>query len=399
MKAKRDNETIAERLARENKCTVAEIRQGAKDELQARKLAQRLLDLEHHGQEARHHCPNEPQFSTESLFKAEGERAKIDGIPRHIIGRAVAIFTERIQAEEAEHKRIIETWKQRAQELMRGEFADRETESKAFFEAHRKDPDEGRAAIAEYRRIIKAERERNETARDKDLFYYVSPKTPKPDSGNWWYSRIMERAEREFMLFHEGQRIGRGIQHLIHIEDEFADTAYSKGQPLRETIEDYFKLSKENAARDSSGIGIIAFRNAYDTVKCYHDMKTEKQLRQHQRERAAQWMKDERQAGRTPTIPEAAAHFESEIESERGRGGYSSVEAFTTALHREKEALGIAAFASHTRGRKPKRGAQAEAAAARLTPSEIAQLRKETKEADEHAAKRWAHLRPKNQQE
>lgn len=357
MKAKRDNETIAERLARENKCTVAEIRQGAKDELQARKLAQRLLDLEHHGQEARHHCPNEPQFSTESLFKAEGERAKRDGIPRHIIGRAVAIFTERIQAEEAEHKRIIETWKQRALELMRGEFADRETESKAFFEAHRRDPDEGRAAVAEYRRIVEAERERNEAARSKDWFYYVSPKTPKPSGGDWWYSRIMERAEREFMLFHEGQRIGRDIQHLKHIKEEFEDAAYLRSLPQRETIDDYFKKGKESAARDSSGIGIIAFQNAYNTIKSYHDMETEKQLRQHQRERAAQWMKDERQAGRTPTIPEAAAHFESEIESERGRGGYSSVEAFTTALHREKAALGIAAFASHKRGRKPKRGA------------------------------------------
>ena len=324
--------------------------------MQARKLAQRLLDLEHHGQEARHHCPNEPLFSTESLFATEGERAKRDGIPRHIIGRAVAIYTEKIQAEEAEHKRIIETWKQRALELMRGEFADRETESKAFFEAHRRDPDEGRAAVAEYRRISKAEQERNEAARSKDWFYYVSPKTPKPDGGGWWYSRIMERAEREFMLYHEGQRVGRDIQHLKHIEDEIADAAYSEKQKPRASIDDIFKQAEKNA----KAIGAQAetsIRAAKDIFLSFYGMETPKQLRQKQLERAAQWMKDERQAGRTPTIPEAAAHFESEIESERGRGGYSSVEAFTTALHREKAALGIAEFASHKRGRKPKRGA------------------------------------------
>ena len=361
MKAKRNTPTskkqIAEKLAKANNCTVADIVTAAKDELQARELAQRLLDLEHHGQEARHHCPDEPLFSIDSLFSAEGERAKIDGIPRRIVGRALAIFTERIQAEEAEHKRIIEIWKQRALELLRGEFADRETEQKAFLKSHGNEPYEGRLAD-EYKRIVEAERGRNEAAWKMDMFYYVSPKTPKPDGGGWWYSRIVERAEREFMLFHEGQRIGRGIQHAIDIDidNEIANAAYFEGQPLRETIDDYFKQSKENAARDSSGIGIIAFRNAYNTVKCYHDMKTEKQLRQYQRERAAQWMKDEQQAGRTPTIPEAAARFESEIKSERGRGGYSSVEAFTTALHREKAALGIAAFASNKRGRKPKKG-------------------------------------------
>ena len=354
MKAKRDNETIAERLARENKCTVAEIRQGAKDELQARKLAQRLLDLEHHGQEARHHCPDEPQFSIESLFKAEGERAKIDGIPRRIVGRALAIFTERIQAEEAEHKRIIETWKQRALEFLRGEFADRETEQKAFLKSHGNEPYEGRLAD-EYRRIVEAERERNEVAWKMDMFYYVSPKTPKPDGCGWWYSRIMERAEREFMLFHEGQRIGRSIQHAIDTDNEIANAAYSEEQKPRARIDDIFKQAEKNA----KAIGAqaeISIRAAKDIFLSVYNMETPKQLRQKQLERAAQWMKNERQAGRTPTIPEAAAHFESEIKSERGRGGYSSVEAFTTALHREKAALGIAAFASNKRGRKPKIG-------------------------------------------
>ena len=361
MKATRNTPTskkqIAEKLAKANNCTVADIVTASKDELQARKLAQRLLDLEHHGQEARHHCPDEPLFSIESLFAAEGERAKRDGIPRHIIGRAVTIFAERIRAEEAEHKRIIETWKQRALELMRGEFADRETESKAFFEAHRRDPDEGRAAVAEYRRIIEAERERNEAAWKADMFYYVSPKTPKPDCGGWWYSRIMERAEREFMLFHEGQRIGRGIQNAIHIENELADAAYSEKQKQRAIIDDFFKQTEKKAKAIGAQME-IAIRAATDIFLSVYNMETPKQLRQKQLERTAQWMKDEQQAGRTPTIPEAAAHFESEIESERGRGGYSSVEALTTALHREKAALGIAAFASHTRGRKPKRGVQ-----------------------------------------
>lgn len=326
------------------------------DGLTAARIAQRLIDITYHTQEAIYHCPDEPLFSIESALETVLERLKKDGTPKHIMGKAVAIYTERIQAEEAEHKRIIETWKQRALELMRGEFADRETESKAFFEAHRRDPDEGRAAVAEYRRIVEAERERNEEARSKDWFYYVSPKTPKPDGGGWWYSRIMEQAEREFMLFHEGQRIGRSIQHAIHIEDEIADAAYSEEQKPRASIDDIFKQAEKNA----KAIGAqaeISIRAAKDIFLSVYNMETPKQLRQKQLERAAQWMKDERQAGRTPTIPEAAAHFESEIESERGRGGYSSVEAFTTALHREKAALGIAAFASHTRGRKPKRGA------------------------------------------
>ena len=326
------------------------------DGLTAARIAQRLIDITYHTQEAMYHCPDEPLFSIESALKTALERLKKDGTPRHIMGKAVAIYTERIQADEAEHKRIIEAWKQRALELMRGEFADRETESKAFFEAHRRDPDEGRAAVAEYRRIVEAERERNEAARENDLFYYVSPKTPKPDGGGWWYSRIMERAEREFMLFHEGQRIGRDIQHLKHIEEEFEDAAYSKARNPYEVIMDGFKQAENNAEAAKKGLG-IAVKALKDGFLTYYNMETPKQLRRKQLERAAQWMKDERQAGRTPTIPEAAAHFESEIESDRRRGGYSSVEAFTTALHREKAALGIAAFASHKRGRKPKLGA------------------------------------------
>jgi len=316
-----------------NGCAVAGITAAqARDELRARQLAQRLIDLSHHCEEALYHCPDEPLFSVESLFAAEAERTRGDGTPKHVIRRAVAICAERAKAEAKDRARTLAAWEARADELRRGEYIDRQAESKAFFEAHKNDTDGGRGAVDEYNAILRAERKRNEEAAQADPFYYVTPKTPKP-SGDWWYSSIAEQAERAFMCFLEGERIGRRVA--------IAERADDLKPP---SIDALFEEAERQAQRTHGDAAATALYHARQIFLVLSGGAKPDEVKAMQRERAARWIRDEDASGNAPSIAQAALQFGGEIENEREDGGYSSVDALRTALYKFADELGIAKF-------------------------------------------------------
>lgn len=313
---------------------------------QAAELGFRFIMLAHHCEEASYWCPDEPLFTYESLCVAEAERLKKENIPPEVGCAAITAAIHRLQREEEEKKRIIATWKARADELRKGEFIDRESESKAFFEAHKNDPDEGRSLIGEYRRICKEERERNRKAHDKDFFYYVTPKTPKPQNAGWWfYNRILEKACEQMMWFLEGQRIGEGLANARHAEEykppRTADDIFA------EAIRHVEGMPGGNQAATALGFMQKAF-HAYTGETSPADMK------EAQRERAARWLKTRAAEGDTPSIPDAATQFGNEIEAERKSGGYASVNALRKALYYHAKELGIVQFAKRIKKKSPR---------------------------------------------
>jgi len=331
-----------------NGCAVAGITAAqARDELRARELAQRLIDLSHHCEEALYHCPGEPLFSVESLFAAEAERTRRDGTPKHVIRRAVAICAERAKAEAKDRARTLAAWKARADELRRGDYIDRQAESRAFFEAHRNDTDGGRGAVAEYNAILRAERKRNEEAARADPFYYVTPKTPKP-SGAWWYSRVAEQAERLLLThlssFEYGKIVGRCETREGWFEDE-------KG--IREHPEDFFgvealdpllRKAVSEVRRTHGDAAATAIKSARDIVLAFTGAIKPAEIKAMQRERAADWLKAEEENGSAPSIAQAALQYGNEIEREIKLGGYANIDALRTALYKFEEELGIANF-------------------------------------------------------
>ena len=327
---------------------VAEITAAqAKDELQARELAQRLIDLSHHCEEALYHCPDEPLFSVESLFAAEAERAKRDGTPKRVICRAVAICRERAEVEEKERERITTAWKARIDEIMRCDFIDRRAESKAFFEAHKNDPDEGRGAVAEYNAILRAERKRNEEAAQADPFYYVTPKTPKP-SGAWWHSRIVEYAERLLLThlssFECGKMIGRCETRERWLDDEKWTREHPADFLGHEGINLLLHHLTAQARRTHGDAAATAMKAAHDIVKAFTGGMNPGAVKAMQRERAAQWMKDEAAKGNAPSIAQAALQFGGEIASEFDDGGYATTDALRTGLYKFADDLDIGEF-------------------------------------------------------
>jgi len=69
-----------------------------------------------------------------------------------------------------------------------------------------------------------------------------------------------------------------------------------------------------------------------------------KDMKQNQRERAAQWLIAENAAGRKASIVDAARHFETEIQAEKIKGGYSDADSIMTALNKHAAALCIEQF-------------------------------------------------------
>ena len=312
---------------------------------QIAELAVRLILLACHCEEANYWCSDEPLFTYESLCVAEAERLKKENIPPEVGCAAITAAIHRLQWEEEEKKRIIATWMARADELRKGEFIDRKAESKAFFEAHRNDPDEGRSHIGEYRRICEEERKRNRKARDKDFFYYVTPKTPKPQNASWWfYNRILEKACEQMMWFLEGQRIGEGLADARHMGDY--EPPVTVDDIYADAISQVVKSPGGEAAASALGFMLKAF-HAYTGSASPDDVK------ESQRERAARWLKAQSADGAAPCIPDAAAQFGNEIEAERKSGGYASVNALRKALYYHAKDLGIAQFAKRINKKAP----------------------------------------------
>lgn len=312
---------------------------------QIAELAVRLILLARHCEEANYWCPDEPLFSYQSMSLAEAERIKHENIPKAVGIAAMEAATKRLLWEEGEKKRILDTWRKRAEELRNGEFIDRKAESKAFFEAHKDDPDGGRSVFNEYRRIQQEERERNRKAHDKDFFYYVTPKTPKPQNASWWfYNRILEQSCERMMWFLEGQRIGEGLSDARHAENWEKPPTFD--DLFAETIRQVEGKPGGSAAATALNYMLKAI-HAFDGVVSPDDMKYS------QRERAARWLKAQSADGAAPSIPDAAAQFGNEIEAERKSGGYASVNALRKALYYHAKELGIAQFAKRINKKTP----------------------------------------------
>lgn len=301
-----------------------------RDELKARELAQRWIELSRHCEEALYHNPDEPLFSADSLFKAEAERTKKDKTTKYVTRRAVEIFKELLAEDEAQKKRICATWKKRLEELKRGDFIDRHAESKAFFEAHRNDPDGGRGAVDEYRDIVIRENEREH----KDIFYHVTPKTEKPKESDWWHlSRKIEELEREYMT------CLAAIKNINQTEE-------NKPKHIPNDID---KLSKilQSHMRDQD-CSTITNQFLWIAKRMFGE-EQEDEIRESQLKRASQWMLEELENGNEPSIPQAAAEFGNMIQAEISKGGYSSVDSLRTALYKHADELGLSQFKKRTK--------------------------------------------------
>jgi len=80
-------------------------------------------------------------------------------------------------------------------------------------------------------------------------------------------------------------------------------------------------------------------------------------MKQTQRERAANWLKDinaDKPKDEWLSIEDAARQFGNEIEAEKGKGGYATVEALRSALYRQAKELGIAQYKTSKAGRPRK---------------------------------------------
>ena len=304
----------------------------ARDELRAREIAQRLVDLFFHCEEAQASMPDEPLFSFESMFKAEAERTKSDGTPKHVIRRAIAIYIKSMKAEEKDRPRRLAAWKARADEIRREDFINRHAESTAYFETHKNDPDEGRCAVDEYREICRAENERNEREAAKDFFYYVTPKTPKPDCKSWIDKRLalLERLDLMGII---GKRYG-----------EANANARQREEAKPKSLDSLFDEAERQARQAHGNAAAVAIKAARDIYLAYTGAASPDEVKTMQRERAADWIKAEDTDGNAPSIAQAAQQFGNEIEAERETGGYANVEALRTALYKSADELGIAKF-------------------------------------------------------
>lgn len=90
-------------------------------------------------------------------------------------------------------------------------------------------------------------------------------------------------------------------------------------------------------------------------VRGLKNKSDKKEMKRKQRERAAQWLKDENAAGRKASIVDAARQFGNEIRAEKIKGGYEDVASLCTALNKYAKSLGIEQFKDSKRGRPRKR--------------------------------------------
>ena len=307
----------------------------ARDELRAREIAQRLIGLFFHCEEAQASMPDEPLFSFESMFKAEAERTKSDGTPKHVIRRAIAIYIKSMKAEEKDRPRRLAAWKARADEIRREDFINRHAGSTAYFETHKNDPDEGRGAVDEYREICRAENERNEREAAKDFFYYVTPKTPKPDCKSWG-DRNIEQAEREALFYFAGLYLGKEAQKL--------QSARQREEAKPKSLDSLFEEAERQARQAHGDAAAVAIKAARDIYLAYTGAASPDEVKAMQRERAADWIKAGNADGNAPSIAQGAQQFGNEIEAERDTGGYANVEALRTALYKHADELGIAKY-------------------------------------------------------
>jgi len=80
-------------------------------------------------------------------------------------------------------------------------------------------------------------------------------------------------------------------------------------------------------------------------------------MKQEQRERAAQWLKNtnaDKPKDEWFSIVDAARHFGNEIEDEKGKGGYADADSLQTALNKKAKELGIAQYKTSKAGRPRK---------------------------------------------
>ena len=114
-----------------------------------------------------------------------------------------------------------------------------------------------------------------------DFFYYVTPKTPKPQNASWWfYNRILEKACEQMMWFLEGQRIGEGLADARHAGDY--EPPVTVDDIYADAISQVVKSPGGEAAASALGFMLKAF-HAYTGSASPDDVK------ESQRERAARW--------------------------------------------------------------------------------------------------------------
>jgi len=118
---------------------------------------------------------------------------------------------------------------------------------------------------------------------------------------------------------------------------------------LREEVYEILKRGERRAAQ-AGAVALEQFNATKDAALKLGapDMK------QAQRERAAQWLIAENAAGHKTSIVDAARHFGNEIEAEKIKGGYEDVESLKSALYKFAEELGIVQFKDRKRGRPRK---------------------------------------------
>lgn len=302
----------------------------ARDELRAREIAKRLNALFFHCEEAQATIPDEPLFSFESMLESEIYSTKSDGTQKRAFFRAIDIFIKDIQSEFEDRPRRIAAWKARKDEIRREDFIDRHAESRAFFEKHKNDPDKGRGAIDEYREICRAENERNEQEAAKDIFYYVTPKTPKPEC-RCWIDKAYSQWEDRFLMWVVGKQDGQAYERARQREN----TGFK-------SLDCMFKDAEKLAVQIHGNAAAKAIKAAREIYIAFTSEESPDDVKTMQRERVADWIKT--QYKDELSIPWAALQFGNEIEEKRAMGGYSSVESLMTALYKFKDELGIASF-------------------------------------------------------
>ena len=126
--------------------------------------------------------------------------------------------------------------------------------------------------------------------------------------------------------------------------DEYKKRLRALGEEIYETLK---RAERKAAAAGSQAVDFV--ESAKGAIISYGapDMK------QMQRERAAQWLTNEHAEGRKASVVDAARQFGNEIEAEKIKGGYSSQGSLITALNKQADELGISKYIER-RGKQKK---------------------------------------------